>query len=262
VDRRVLLILVNCDVKGLEVVVAAELSQDKILCQEVIDGVDIHESNRDRFGLGGQRYRQGETDDDARARKQGRLIAKIFKFRLIYGGTAYSYANDSDFMDVSSSEKFWQGIIDEYYAKYTGIAKWHKSLIETAQREGQLEIPSGRFYPITPDYSKKNPWPHTIIKNYPVQGFGADLVMLARLQAAKLLKAAGVKGSVLISTIHDSIVADCINAEVELVGRLLKQAVEDVPRLCKQTFHYDFKLPLTAEVQYGPNKRDMKDLTF
>lgn len=162
-------------------------------------------------------------------------------------------------MGVSSSERFWQNIIDEYYAKYTGIRKWHNELIDTAIRQGRLDIPSGRFYPITPDYSKKNPWPHTIIKNYPVQGFGADLVMLARLQARKLLKEHGLL-SLLISTVHDSILADCPDDEVEVVARLLKQAVEDVPKLCKQVFGYAFSLPLTAEVQYGPNKKDMKTI--
>jgi DNA polymerase I-like protein with 3'-5' exonuclease and polymerase domains len=143
-------LLVNADVKGLEVVVAAELSQDKILCQEVIDGVDIHEVNRDRFKLGGQRFVVGETKEAAAERKQGRLIAKIFKFRLIYGGTAYSYANDSDFMGVSSSEKFWQNIIDEYYAKYQGIRVWHDKLIDEAKRTGKIEVPS-RTFPIVPD---------------------------------------------------------------------------------------------------------------
>lgn len=253
--------LVNADVKGLEVVVAAELSGDKVLCQEVIDKVDIHESNRDRFKLGGERFVVGESEEAAKARKQGRLIAKIFKFRLIYGGTAYSYANDSDFMGVSTSEKFWQGVIDEYYNKYQGIRKWHNSLIDTAVREGRLEIPSGRFYPIVPDYKKRNPWPHTVIKNYPVQGFGADLVMLARLRARQLLRESGLS-ALLISTIHDSIVADCPAWEVDRCGRILNQAVEDVPRLCKLTFGYDFKLPLTAEVQVGANKQQMKDLTF
>lgn len=150
--------LVNADVKGLEVVVAAELSGDKVLSQEIIDKVDIHDTNRVTFGLG-----EG---------KPGRLIAKIFKFRLIYGGSAYSYANDSDFKGVSTSEKFWQDVIDKYYAKYYGIASWHKRLIETAQLNGKLEIPSGRHFPITPNYQKRDPWPLTIIKNYPVNFSG------------------------------------------------------------------------------------------
>lgn len=59
--------LVNCDVKGLEVVVAAELSGDPILKQEILDKVDIHDANRVAFRLGDG--------------KPGRLVAKVFKFR-------------------------------------------------------------------------------------------------------------------------------------------------------------------------------------
>lgn len=59
--------IVNADIKGLEVVTAAQLSGDKTLCRELLEGVDIHETNRDVFHLG-----EG---------KAGRLIAKIFKFR-------------------------------------------------------------------------------------------------------------------------------------------------------------------------------------
>lgn len=146
--------LLNVDVKSLEVVVAAQLSGDKVLCQEIIDKVDIHDTNRIAFGLG-----EG---------KQGRLIAKIFKFRLIYGGSAYSYANDPDFRGVSTSQDFWQDVIDKYYTKYKGIKEWHKALLLEAQTNGRIIIPSGRYFPITPDYKKREPWPLTIIKNYPV----------------------------------------------------------------------------------------------
>lgn len=243
-DRRVLLILVNCDVKGLEVVVAAELSGDETLKREVRDRLDFHQLNQDRFGL------------------PSRVVAKRFKFKLLYGATAFGYAHDSDFTEVSTSERYWQGIIDEYYDKYRGIRKWHNALIDFAKRNGHLEIPSGRIFPIVPNWQKKEPWPLTVIKNYPVQGFGADLVMLARLQAASLLRKHGGLSALLISTIHDSIVADCPDDEVEIVGRILNDAVEAVPELCRKTFGYDFSLPMTAEVQFGPNKKDMKELTF
>ena len=235
--------LVNADVKSLEVVVAAELSKDKTLIREIRERQDIHQNNVDALGL------------------PSRLIAKVFVFRLLYGGGAYSYAHDPDFMPVSTSEKYWQRIIDAYYDKYTGIRKWHNELINEAKRNGKLEIPSGRFFPIEPDFSKREPWPLTIIKNYPVQGFGADLVMLARLESAKRLRGSGLR-AMLISTIHDSIVADCPENEVEEVGRILNQSVEAVPKACRQVFGYDFSLPLTAEVQYGPNKKNMVELKF
>lgn len=233
--------LVNCDVKSLEVVVAAQLSGDKTLGQEIKEGQDIHENNRAAFGL------------------PSRLISKIFKFRLIYGGSAYSYSHDPDFMAVSKDEGFWQDVIDKYYTKYNGIGTWHKELIYEAQSTGRLVIPSGRYYPITPDYSKRNPWPLTIIKNYPVQGFGADLVKLARLRANQLLDDAGIMAD-LVCTIHDSIVVDCPEKNCYNIRDILKQAIEEVPQMCKDIWDYNFVLPLTCEIQAGPNKADMQEI--
>lgn len=43
--------LINCDVKSLEVVVAAKLSDDKILKDEIIRGIDLHSNNQQRFKL-------------------------------------------------------------------------------------------------------------------------------------------------------------------------------------------------------------------
>ena len=237
--------LVNADIKGLEVVVAAQLSGDKTLCGEILNGVDIHETNRDYFNLG-----EG---------KPGRLIAKIFKFRLIYGGSAYSYANDPDFRSVSTKTDFWQDVIDKYYTKYSGIDKWHKKLLHEAQHTGRITIPSGRYFPITPDITKEQSWPLTIIKNYPVQGFGADLVKLARLRAHQLLIQSRLEAP-LVGTIHDSLVVDTPPENVYNIGKLLKQAIEEVPKLCKQIWGYDFSLPLKCEIAYGPNKYEMKEL--
>ena len=70
--------LVQCDVKGLEVVCAAFLSQDKVLYKELNDGVDIHGENQKIFGF------------------EERVTAKIFKFKLLYGAMEYGFANDPD----------------------------------------------------------------------------------------------------------------------------------------------------------------------
>jgi DNA polymerase-1 len=242
-------LLVNCDVKGLEVVVAAELSGDRTLSREVIDKVNFHADNQQRFGL------------------PDRVTAKRFMFKLLYGASAFGYAHDGDFTFISTSDRFWQKIIDEFYAKYGGIKEWHTTLMQTARATGRLEIPSGRYFPIVPKATNFGlKWPDTVIKNYPVQGFGADLVMLARLEASRRLRDLKrefpMLAAILVSTIHDSIVADCPEDQVEQVGKILFDSVEAVPALCKQVFGYEFKLPLTAEVQYGPNKLEMKELTF
>lgn len=233
--------IVNGDVSGLEVVVAAELSGDVVLSTEIKNKENIHTNNQVAFNL------------------PSRLIAKVFKFRLIYGGSAYSYANDPDFMEVSSSEKYWQKVIDAYYEKYSGVAKWHTGLLNTVREQGYIEIPSGRRYFFEPERKWNGlQWPLTTIKNYPVQGFGADLVMLARIEAWKQFKASGMEGR-FIGTIHDSLVYDVPKENVDATAKLLFKAIEDVPKLCKETFGYEFSLPLTSEIQVGNTKGSMEE---
>jgi DNA polymerase-1 len=191
--------------------------------------------------------------------KAGRLVAKVLKFRIIYGGTGYSFAKDPDFTGVSSSVKFWDGIIEKYYAKYKGLKKWHDQLLAMAKRDGYITIPSGRYYEFKPELKYNNwQWPLTTIKNYPVQGLGADLVMLARIEAYRLIQESRLE-ALMVGTIHDSIVVDTPEKNCYTICMLLKQAVEAVPRLCLETFNYPFSLPLTCELQVGKNKRDMRE---
>ncbi len=181
---------------------------------------------------------------------------------LIYGGSAFSYANDPDFMGVSRDVKFWQRIIDEYYKKYSGVKKWHELIVNTVKKQGYLEVPSGRFYTFEPILKRgEYKWPVTQIKNYPVQGFGADLVMLARIEAKRLITEAGIQAD-FVQTVHDSIVVDTPTENCYTVCMALKQAVESVPRLCYEEFGYEFGLPLTCEIQPGKNKLEMTEYIF
>ena len=86
--------------------------------------------------------------------------------------------------------------------------------------------------------------------------------MLARLRASQLLHQGGIREAKLCGTIHDSIVCEIDNdmKSVYNIGKILKQAVEEVPSYCKKLWDYDFSLPLKCELGYGPNKTDMTEL--
>jgi DNA polymerase I-like protein with 3'-5' exonuclease and polymerase domains len=237
--------LINCDVKSLEVVVAAELSQDEVLKDELRRKVDLHALNQARFKL------------------PDRVTAKRFIFKLLYGATAYGYVQDSDFLDVKFNRNQWQAVIDEFYDKYKGIGSWHKRIEREAKENGFLISPSGRYYNFVPKRSDRGEWkwPLTQIKNYPVQGFGADLVMLARIKFFKEFIESGLEGY-FIQTIHDSLVVDTPSKNVYNISVMLKEAVEAVPSMCKEYFNYDFTLPLTSEILVGPNKKDLEPYEF
>lgn len=233
--------LVNGDVKGLEVVCAAELSKDPVLWKEILDKEDIHGNNQAAFNL------------------PSRLISKIFKFRLIYGGSAYSYANDPDFGSVGFSQKQWQGVIDRYYEKYAGIRDWHNGLLGTVRETGYIEIPSGRVFRFQPKESWKGlEWPLTTIKNYPVQGYGADLVMLARIELARLIKESGLE-ALLVMTVHDSLLIDTPSKNIDAVAKMIDKAIDNVPKSCYTNWSHEFKLPLTCEISVGRSKAELEE---
>lgn len=233
--------LVNIDVKSLEIVVAAYLSQDPILMEELNQGIDLHEDNRTRFKL------------------PTRLIAKVLGFRILYGGTEHSFARDPDFTTVSSKKEYWAKAIEAYYTKYQGIKDWHTRLVQEATTTGQIVSPTGRVFYYQPKTTIwGTEWPITTIKNYIVQGTGADLVTIARVSLFNRMKTLNLK-SKLIMTVHDSIVIDCPDTEWEQVAQLALQCVNDVPKNFKRLFGKEFNLGLNAEILYGNNLEEMKE---
>lgn len=231
--------IINCDAKQLEWVCAAFLSQDEVAIKEIWDGVDVHETNRAAFDL------------------PTRTIAKIFLFRLIYGGSAYSYAHDPDFTEVSTSQAYWEEVIRRTYAKYTGLGKWHTSLIREVTDRGMLIMPTGRRY-IFPAQDAESF--RTQILNYPVQGLGADLVSIARVSLSRRMKILGLK-SLLISTVHDSIVVDALQDEAKMVCQLMFDVFDDIPKNFERLFKTKFNLPMRCEISIGNNWEDTTEVT-
>lgn len=179
----------------------------------------------------------------------------------MYGGSAYSYANDPDFTDVSTSEKFWQGVIDAFYNKYYGFRDWHTSIVQEAMKNGQLVMPTGRIYKFSykTDYRGELKAPETIIKNYPVQGLGADMMAIARVSFSRRFKNEGING-ILINTVHDSIVCDVHARHLEKCAKIFTDVFNDLPTNFKRVFGLEFDLPMTCEVSYGPNMHDLVEI--
>jgi DNA polymerase I-like protein with 3'-5' exonuclease and polymerase domains len=200
----------------------------------------MHSDNQTRFGL------------------PSRLIAKTFVFRLIYGGSAYSYANDPNFREIGN-ETYWQSIIDQFYNKYTKLKEWHDEIVFRAKRDRKLTMPTGRVYYYEPEvtsYGVKHP--RTKILNYPVQGLGADLMSIARVSLRnRLLDKEGVK---LINTVHDSIILD-FDPKVwdnNSIVKIVEKCFNDVPDNFKRLFGHDFNLPMRVECEIGPTWGNME----
>lgn len=129
--------------------------------------------------------------------------------------------------------------------------------MDTVVRDGKLVMPTGRVYTFRREEGKE--WPRTQILNYPVQGLGADLMSIARVSLFKRMRKESLK-SLLVCTVHDSIVVDAPENEAKTICRLMLDVFEDIPLNFKKLFGVEFNLPTRCEVSIGSNWGDMEEI--
>lgn len=233
--------LIQCDASQLEWRTLLELAKDQVGIDEILGGEDTHAKNQEAFGL------------------PSRLIAKIFLFRTIYRGSGWSFANDPDFMHVSTSPDFWDDMNERFYRKYTGINACHTRWKDCVMGGNPIVGPMGRSWSCPPkrDYRGELKVPWTTLTNYPVQGTGADVMMLARIMAKKRIQDANIPCD-FISTVHDSIVLDCSRQHLEPLRDIFDSVFADLPSRIHSVFGYEWSVPMACESKYGPNMKDMQ----
>jgi len=106
------------------------------------------------------------------------------------------------------------------------------------------------------DYKGELKVPMTTLSNYPVQGTGADVMMLARIMAYKRIKKTGID-CIFRSTVHDSIVVDCHTKDMLRLKEIFEQVFADLPMEIKKIFGYDWVVPMACECKWGPNMKEM-----
>ena len=100
----------------------------------------------------------------------------------------------------------------------------------------------------------------TQIKNYPVQGLAtADIVPLACIKIYKLMNEQRVK-SLLINTVHDSIVADVYPGEEAVMSKIFDQGTASVIPALKEYYGINFNVPLDTEIKMGYDWLNMKEI--
>jgi DNA polymerase-1 len=101
------------------------------------------------------------------------------------------------------------------------------------------------------------PW--TKLSNYPVQGTCADIMTVGRITLFNRLRKLNLETK-LVSTVHDSIVLDAPNHEVDIVAKTAVESFDDIPKNFKKLWGITLPIPFPGEVKVGPNLKDLNKL--
>lgn len=262
--------IVDVDFSQLEVVALAILSQDSCLKDDILSGRDMHTLRAaDLFGI-----------KPEHVTKDKRQLAKQLSFQLQYGAGAKSMAEKNG-ISKALAERF----IFQYYDRYQEVKHWQDDVAAEVKGSrtpserrtskgypsgtGTHQSPTGRFYRF---YEYDNPFREgetsfspTEMKNYPVQGFAADIMAVyrARLYRRLLADTPEVQEHVkLINTVHDSVMFDvAYRGMVDYVYEVAKDTSDSLPGELWKLWKIECPVGFNVECKYGPTWGEMEKLT-
>ena len=176
-----------------------------------------------------------------------------------YGGTYMGFYMDNRM--PAFSKKKWKEVLNNFYEKYTGLAKWHKKLIADAYKHGHYKSPTGRilkFKKVRNKYSGVDEYPRGQVLNYPVQSLAADIIHIAMIEAYRWVRKKTTKTQ-FIMQVHDSMVWDSPSDEVDITCKINQYVFNNLTKYLKQYYDIDFNVPLTGDIQYGNNWGSLKE---
>ena len=222
-------VFVDADYSQIELRVLAHMADDKAMQEAFLTGQDVHCVTASQvFGVPFEAVTP-----------QMRRNAKAVNFGIVYGISDFSLAED---IGVSRAEA--KNYIDNYLNKYHGIRDFMAAAVEQGTRLGYVSTLYGRrrYLPELKDgkYMIREA-AKRMAMNSPIQGTAADVIKLAMLRVDKALQAAGLEAR-LVLQVHDELIVECPEAEVETVASLITQEMEGAARLA---------VPLTAEAKTG-----------
>ncbi|MCM0759306.1 DNA polymerase I [Sporomusa sphaeroides DSM 2875] len=223
--------IMSADYSQIELRVLAHMAGDASLLEAFRHNQDIHtRTAAEVFGI-----EMVEVTPEMRAR------AKAVNFGIVYGISDYGLARD-----IGVSRKEASYYIESYFANYQGVKRYIDEVVAGAHRDGYVTTLFGRRRHL-PDINSSNfnqrSFAERTAMNTPIQGAAADIIKIAMNEVYAALKAKQLKSRLLLQ-VHDELVLEVTENELDQVAALVKQAMEQAVEL---------DVPLVAEVKTGSN---------
>ena len=227
---------VDADYSQIELRVMASISEDQSLIDAFNSSKDIHAITASQV------FRVDLQDVTPELRRR----AKAVNFGIIYGISSFGLGED-----LGISRKEAKEYIDNYYVTYSKVKEYLDKCVSDAKEHGFVKTLYGRIRPI-PELQSSNfmqrSFGERVAMNSPIQGTAADIIKLAMIKVYDELKKRGLKSRMILQ-IHDELLIETANDEIEEVKELLRENMEGAAALA---------VPLYVDVHTGDTLYDAK----
>ncbi|MDB5841508.1 MAG: polA [Herminiimonas sp.] len=224
-------VILSADYSQIELRIMAHLSGDANMLRAFAEGEDIHRATAaEIFGVA-----------PLEVSSEQRRYAKVINFGLIYGMSAFGLASNLGIERAAA-----QMYIEKYFYRFSGVKQFMDDTRLQAKAHGYVETVFGRRLWLPEINSPNGPRRQGAERaaiNAPMQGTAADLIKLSMVAVQNWLEAEQLT-TLMVMQVHDELVLEVPEPELELVRRRLPELMAGVAKL---------KVPLIAEVGLGKN---------
>lgn len=226
----------SSDYSQIELRLFAEFSNVDSLKEAFINNEDIHRFTAAKIF----------NKDIKDVTKEERSKAKAVNFGIIYGISSFGLANDLS-INVNDAKDF----IDKYMEKFHGIKEYMKKEVEDAKKLGYVKTIMNRKRLI--DEIKSSNYMirmqgERMALNTPIQGSGSDILKKAMIDIDTEFKNKNIKSKMLLQ-IHDELVFEVKEEEIEIVKEIVKEKMENAFKL---------SVPLIVDINLGKDLYEAK----
>ncbi|MBI2035378.1 MAG: hypothetical protein HYT12_01700 [Candidatus Liptonbacteria bacterium] len=228
------------DYSQIELRVLASVAEDEKMIQTFIDGKDIHAATAATV------FHVPLPDVTPEMRR----IAKTLNFGIIYGMGATSFARNAG-LKRDEARRF----IENYFQEFQQIKNWQEKTIQEARSAGFVKNENGRIRNVAAlrlGAFRAASEAERITINMPIQSLGADIIKLAMINTAAIIKSNFKNGEVrMLLSIHDELLFEIRDDIIKEASELIYETMSSV---------YKLKVPLIVNMKSGKNWGDLKEL--
>ena len=224
-------VIISSDYSQIELRVLAHMSNDEKMIEAFNSHIDFHTQTASQI------YEVGIDE----VNKDMRRTAKAINFGIIYGMSSWGLSERINITPMEANL-----FINKYFYTYQGVKECLDKFVSDARALGYSKTLFARRRYI-PQINDKNGmlrgFGERTAMNSPIQGTAADIIKIAMNKVSDAIKKNNLK-TIMIAQVHDELVFDVPNDEIEIVKRLVKEVMESAVAL---------KVPLEASIECGKN---------
>jgi DNA polymerase-1 len=224
-------VLLSADYSQIELRIIAALSRETSMLEAFRNNLDIHTAT----AAGVYSIPLDQVTSEMRRK------AKMVNYGIAYGISAFGLSQR-----LGIPRKEAASIIEQYFARFPGIARYMSDTIAGARKLGYVETVTGRRRYLR-DIRSANATIRGAAErnaiNAPIQGTAADMIKLAMINIHRELERRSLKTRMLLQ-VHDELVFDVPKAEERAVRPIIEDKMANAIKL---------DVPIVVEIGSGVN---------